>query len=368
MTIRDIQEIFETWAPRALAWDRDNVGLQVGSMEREVQKILVALDVTPEVIEEARSNEVELIVTHHPLLFRPPRTVTMDDRVGRMVIDLIQSDIALYSVHTNLDFSEKGVSFILAERLGLQNISVLKRTTNDLRKLVVFVPADYVEKLTAAVGAAGGGVIGKYDLCSFRLEGTGTFRPQEGSQPFAGKPGEFEKVSEVRLEMVVPRWRLNAVLAAMRGSHPYEEIAYDVYSLENETPSWGAGAIGLLPSEIRLKKFLKLVKEELHIPFVRYTGDDARKVHTVAVCGGSGADLTSEAIARGADAFVTADVRYHDFEAAQGRIALIDAGHYETEQLCVAALVQHLQRHQQSIKDQVRVFQSATITNPVHYS
>src|SRR5713226_8050714 len=229
MLVRDVEHILESWAPKEVAWERDNVGLQVGSHDKRVRKILVALDASEEIVLEAKKKNVDLVVTHHPLLFRPPKSITPSDRIGNIVLNLIQNDIALYSAHTNLDFAAGGVSFALAEQLGLKNITFLVNGQNYLRKIAVFVPTAYIEKVTEALSSAGAGVIGKYDHCSFRTEGTGTFRGGEDAKPFLGKIGNLEQVPEVRLEMIVPRWKVPEVVESMRSAHPYEEIAYDIY-------------------------------------------------------------------------------------------------------------------------------------------
>jgi len=367
MTVQDVQHIIESWAPREIAWERDNVGLQAGDPAHSVRRILVALDATPQVVEEARKKKVDLIVTHHPLLFRPLLSVTTRDRAGMIATQLVRNGIALYSAHTNLDFVPGGVSHALAERLGLKKIQVLSRMEGALKKVVAFVPQDYVDKVMEAMAAAGAGIIGKYDQCSFRLEGTGTFRAREGARPFLGEVGKFERVSEYRLEVVVPKWRMREALQAMRSAHPYEEIAYDVYPLDNELPEYGAGAYGELPAQMTLKGFLKRVKEELHAPMLRHVGDPNGRVRIVAVCGGSGGDLLETAVRVGAHVFVTAELKYHDFEAAQNRIALIDAGHFETEQFCVAALIRHLQQHVERTKEDVEILRALSMSNPIQY-
>lgn len=367
MLVRDVQHILEVWAPRETAWERDNVGLQVGDHEKRVRRILVALDVNDEVVSEAAKKKVDLVITHHPLLFRPPKSITPTDRVGKILLRLIQRDIALYAAHTNLDFTSGGVSFALAERLGLKNSTFLAARGKDLRKIAVFVPSEYVEKVAEAMASAGAGIIGKYDHCSFRLEGKGTFKGQEGSKPFVGEAGKVEEVNEVRLEMIVPMWKVEEVVRAMRDAHPYEEAAHDIYVLENENANYGAGAIGKLERAVSLRKFLRTVKEQLQVPALRFTGDPQQRIERVAVCGGSGSNLVAAAIRRKADVFVTADVKYHSFEAAQGKIALVDAGHFETEQPSLDVLIAHLQRHIDLKKEHVRVLKTSVNTNPVQY-
>ena len=367
MLVQDVQHIVELWAPTEIAWERDNVGLQVGSRDKQVQRILVALDVNDEVVLEAKRKNVDLVITHHPLLFRQPKSITPSDRVGKIIISLVQNDIALYAAHTNFDFTSGGVSFALAEALGLQQVTFLDRQQEGLRKIAVFVPPEHVERVAEAMAAAGAGVLGRYDHCSFRSEGTGTFRGGEGAKPFLGEAGKLEQVKEIRLEMIAPRWKTDEVVGAMRAAHPYEEVAYDIYVLENPSVQYGVGAIGALPGAVKLKKFLQVIKDKLGVSSLRFCGDEDQQVQTVAVCGGSGSDLIDVAVRRKADVFVTADVRYHAFEAARGRIALVDAGHFETEQPSLDRLVEHLQREIALRKERVEVVKTSVNTNPVHY-
>jgi len=342
MVVRDVHEILESWAPGEIAWERDNIGLQVGSMSRRVRKILVALDVTDEVVREAREKDIDLIISHHPLLFHPVRNVTLDDRVGRLVHRLAQSGIALYSAHTNLDFTRGGVSFALAGRLGLHDPDFLQKDQSVLKKIVVFVPADHADAVAAAMASAGAGKIGNYESCSFRVDGTGFFKPMAGAKPFIGATGRLEKVREVRLEMILPRWKLHDVVRGMRSAHPYEEIAYDAYDVSNISDSYGSGVIGELRKAMPLSKFLAHVERTLHVPGVRFAGRVRNRIKRVAACGGSGSNYLPAAIQRGADAFVTSDVPYHVFQECDDRISLIDAGHYETEQPIVAHVVEYL--------------------------
>jgi dinuclear metal center YbgI/SA1388 family protein len=367
MTVREIQDLIESWAPRQLAWERDNVGLQVGSPDNPVHGILVALDVTDRIIDEALRRRANLIVSHHPLLFHPVRSITGHDRVGRLIQRLVQSEIAVYSAHTNLDFATTGVSMELADRLGLQDVDVLSHAEQMLKKVVVFVPTDHVNAVMTAMAGAGGGTIGKYDQCTFQSVGTGTFRPSGQARPYIGQKGTLERVSEVRLEMVVPMPKLPSVLLAMRSAHPYEEIAFDVYALDNASPNQGAGAIGRLKRPLTLQEFLKQISRTLSIGALRYSGNPRTRIRSAAVCGGSGSDLISTAIGRHADAFVTADVKYHAFQEADGRIALIDAGHFETERPIVQRVAHYLQSNIALTSARIRVFSSTVMDNPVRY-
>jgi len=367
MLVKDIQKILESWAPPELALERDAVGLQVGSPDQRVRKILVALDVTKSVFEEARRTKTDLVISHHPLFFQPLRSLRDDDRVGELLLKLARHQISLYAAHTNLDFARSGVSSVLAERFGLTNLAVLRGQTEVYKKIAVYVPAGHVENVRGAMAHAGGGHIGNYDTCSFQTEGTGTFRGTADAVPFIGTVGVLERVREIRLEMLVPKWKVRSVVAAMRSAHPYEEVAYDVYNLANESHDCGAGIIGELQRPTTLKAFLGRVGRALHVPTLRFTGDLRQKVRCVAVCGGSGSDLLRCAVHQGGDTFVTSDVKYHAFEEAEGIIALVDAGHFETEVPVVRKLVDYLKNELAIRGRDVRVMASKQSRNPVKY-
>ncbi|HZY10585.1 MAG TPA: Nif3-like dinuclear metal center hexameric protein [Bacteroidota bacterium] len=362
MVVADVLEFLELWAPREIAWDRDNIGLQVGSLKKKVQNILVTLDVSEEVVNEAKRKNVDLIISHHPLIFHHLRCINGDEGIGRLIEVLIKNNIALCTTHTNLDSAHSGVSFELANRLDLQNIDFLSKNFRVQKKIVVFVPLEYSNKVMEAMASAGAGKIGDYELCSFSTEGSGTFIASKNSSPFIGKVGRLERVSEVRLEMILPSWKLNNVIQAMRMAHPYEEIAFDVYNLDNVSNEYGMGALGDLNRGMVLKKFLMKIKRDLKTPLLRFSGNLKKIIRRVAVCGGSGSDLLSTAIQRGADAFITADIKYHTFLQCDHRIALVDAGHYETEQPIVKKIVHYLRK-----RKAVRVFSSRSMANPVQY-
>lgn len=367
MIVRDIQRIIEAWAPKELAWERDNVGLQVGSPTKRVGRILVTLDVTDRVVLEARRMNADLIVSHHPLLFRPLAAIDTDERIGRLVAMLTRHNIALYSAHTNLDFASGGVSFSLAARLGLRSVEVLGRDQFVEKKIVVFVPPSHLDRVRSAMAAAGAGSIGHYDLCSFGAPGTGTFRPLKSARPYVGTRGTFERIEEIRLEMRAPAWKVAAVVAAMRSAHPYEEVAYDVYALADASPQHGAGAIGDLRPAMASGSFLAHVSRRLRIPVLRHRNGPRRRISRVAVCGGSGSDLMGVALRRGADAFITADISYHRFEATDGKMLLVDAGHYESELPVVKTMASTLATEIGRLGRKVRVVESSITTNPVDY-
>lgn len=365
LRVRDVGRILEAWAPRTLAWERDNVGLQIGDPDAAVRRILVALDATGTVAAEAVRRHTDLIVTHHPPLYRPLRSLDTSTAAGRMIAALVKHDCALYAAHTNLDAARGGTSHVLAETLGLRDIRPLAPRAGAMRKVITFAPPAAVETIAAAMVAAGAGTIGKYDACSFRTRGTGTFRGNAGTSPAVGRRERLEQVEEIRLEMVTEDDRLPAVLAALRKTHPYEEVAFDVMAVEGVRPATGMGATGTSTPALPAASFLRHVRKHLRADGMRHTRPVARTIRTVAVCGGAGSDLIGAAIAAGADAFVTADVSYHAFQEAEGRILLIDAGHYETEVPVVGAVVRHLRTALQDVRPAVTVTPSALRTSPI---
>jgi dinuclear metal center YbgI/SA1388 family protein len=349
LTVRDVTAALEDWAPAGSRLDFDRVGLQVGDPAGAVGSVLVALDLTPAVIEEAEAAGAGLIVTHHPLLFRPLERLVPDSLVPAMAYRLARAGIAYYAIHTNLDVAPAGVSFALAERLGLLDVRFLQRQRGRLVKLVTFVPESHLARVRQALAAAGAGHIGDYTECAFASGGTGYYRPGDEADPFSGEPGRLEHAAEMRLETEVPRWRLGPVLRALQEAHPYEEVAYDVFAMEQEHTRSGLGAVGDLEEAVPLERFLATVSERLAADALRYAGDPERPVRRIAVCGGSGSSLIGDAIAAGADAFVTADVTYHTFFEPLGadgspRLALIDAGHYETEWITESLIADRLAR------------------------
>jgi len=337
LSVSDVLNALESWTPSGMAQSWDNVGLQVGRPEKEVTSVLVALDLTPAIINEAREKGANLIITHHPLFFKPLKKLISHDLVSSMALTLAESGIALGAIHTNLDAARDGVSFRLAHDLGLTNVEFLTSLEGSLVKMVVFVPLEASDAVRDAIFAAGAGQIGRYSDCSFSHGGTGTFKPGQDTSPHIGQAsGPRESVNEVRLEVEVSRWALPRVLRAMRETHPYEEVAHDIIPLENRIKAAGLGAIGTLPSAVPLSDFLDVVSTALSNPALRFAGDETAMIQRVAVCGGSGSDFIGVAMQAGADAYVTADVTYHrffDVMKADGSfsMALINAGHYETE-------------------------------------
>ena len=366
MTCNEIIKYIEDWAPKEIAWQKDNVGLQVGSIERKLKNILLALELTDRVVDDAIKKECNLIITHHPLLFHPLKKIDLlKDKNSQLVEKLIKNDITLYSAHTNLDFTSGGVSSKLAEILNLKNIRFLAKSNSNQYKLIVFVPVAHVDKVSTAIFEAGGGIIGEYSHCSFRTEGTGTFKGSKKANPAFGKKETDEKVHEIKLEVLVNSWKLNSVVSAMLKSHPYEEAAYDVYPLENSNNNYGAGAIGELEESLPQDKFLTFISKQLKIKNFRYTEGRKKQIKKVAVCGGSGGELLHDAISSGADAFITADIKYHTFHDAWGEILLIDSGHYETEIHSLAEVKKRLSSFVASGNSNVKIFKYDGSTNPI---
>ena len=365
MKIKEFQREFEAIAPSAIAWKNDNVGLLVGRENDEIQNIVVALDLTMDVAKESKQKKANVIITHHPLLFHPVKNITSGSRVGEIVLYLIENKINLFAAHTNLDSVKWGVNFTLAKTLGLSEIEILSPLKESLVSISVFVPRDFVEKVADAMHSAGGGTFTKYDRCSFRVEGIGTFRGMNNANPFIGTVGEIENVKEIRLEMLVEQWKISAVVSAMLQAHPYEEVAYNINPLKNNNTGYGLGAIGILPQPMKQEAFLSLIKKKLGTTAVRYTGK-SKSIKRVAVCGGSGAELIRDAVSQHADAMVTADLKYHTFQDFEEKILLVDAGHYETEHIVLPVLAKRIKQILNQNRHSGKVYLTKQSTNPVH--
>jgi dinuclear metal center YbgI/SA1388 family protein len=324
---------------------------------------MVCIDVTHGVIAEAMARGCNMVVSHHPLIFGGLKRITPGNAAGGIIIKAIRDNISIYATHTNLDNIAQGVSFILASKLGILEPAVLKPRTETLRKLVTFSPLSHAGAVRDAIFGAGAGHIGNYDGCSFNSEGYGTFRALKGATPYVGEVGETHREEEVRIEAIFPSWLQKDVVAALLASHPYEEVAYDIYQLMNSNVQVGTGMIGMLPEALDAEAFLDHVKKTLHADHLRYAAGSKHKIQRVAVCGGSGAFLISDAMAAGADAYVTGDIKYHDFFRPEGRMLLVDAGHYETEQFAAELLQALLMKNFPNFA----VLISEQATNPVRY-
>ncbi|HEY8422538.1 MAG TPA: Nif3-like dinuclear metal center hexameric protein [Thermoclostridium sp.] len=338
---KDIISFLEQEAPLRLQEDYDNSGLQWGDPESFVQKVLVCLDFTQDALHDAVKNQVQMVISHHPVLFRPLKSVNTGTGKGAMLAGCIRSNISVYSMHTNFDIADNGLNDYLAKALGLQNITGLKAHCRDeLYKLVVFVPEDSLEKVQKAVFSAGAGWIGNYSDCSFSAKGSGTFRPQEGTNPYIGQAGVFETVTEFRLETVVPKAGLKDVIKSMLEAHPYEEVAYDIYRVEQYGHEYSLGKVGSLKDKLNADEFVSLVKEKLNVPYVRTVGNfPDKEIQKVAVfCGSFDGDVKAIKEKK-ADALITGDLKYHTAqELEEAGIFTVDAGHYHTEKLFVMAI------------------------------
>ena len=341
--VQDLLGLLHGLYPPDLAEEWDNVGLQVGDPTVPAERALIALDPSLAAVEAAIACGARALVTHHPLIFKPLRRMTPEDPVGRVVWAAARGNVAILSAHTNLDVATDGLNVWLAERLGLASTAPLQAMSGNLYKLVVYVPEGHEETVAEALFSGGAGQIGRYDECSFRSAGTGTFRPGAGTTPFVGTHGERARVAELRLETVVPQRRLSRVLEKLLKAHPYEEVAYDLLPLANQLPDTGLGRIGRLEAAVSLKAFAAQVREALDCRSLRLVGGEERTVSKIAVCGGSGASLIPEAQRRGADVLVTGDIKYHEARLAEDLgLALIDAGHFATERLAVEGLAARL--------------------------
>ncbi len=363
MIIADIIRQIETTAPLPLQEEYDNAGLLTGDPAWECRGALCTLDVTPAVVEEAVARGCNCIVAHHPLIFRGLKKLTGRGLVERAVIMAIKADIAIYAAHTNLDNVIQGVNGKIADKLGLSGRSVLMPQKGTLRKLFTFVPADHLEKVRNALFQAGGGHISDYSECSFTSEGRGTFRPGPGTNPYVGKQGLRQEESEVKLELILPAHLEHSLLQALFAAHPYEEVAYDLVPLLNAHAETGSGLVGKLSQGVGEKEFLDLLMSRFGLQMLRHTEFTGRPISRVALCGGAGSFLISKALSLEADAFVTADLKYHEFFGAEGRMLVCDIGHYESEQFTTELLIEILLQKFPTFA----ILKSEIKTNPVRY-
>jgi dinuclear metal center YbgI/SA1388 family protein len=362
-TIRQITSYLETIAPPQLQESYDNAGLLTGNVNDQLNGILLTLDCTEEVVEEAIRLGCNLIVAHHPIIFKGLKSITGKNYVERTIIKAIKNDIAIFASHTNLDSVSHGVNYKISQKIGLQNTSILAPKSGILKKLVVFVPKENTDELLEALHKAGAGNIGKYSHCSFRSAGKGRFKPGEEADPHIGKANKLEEVEEEKLELIVPANVEQQVLKAMLKAHPYEEVAHFVTTLDNQYQEVGSGMIGDLPEPMEPKEFLLHLKEKMQLQCIRHTPLISKKVQKVALCGGSGSFLLKDAIRRGADAFVTADFKYHEFFDAEGKLVIADIGHYESEIFTKELFFEILSEKFANIA----VNFSKIVTNPVSY-
>ena len=344
INLAELIDVFDTIAPADLADEGDPIGLQIGDTKSEIRKICVAVDTTPSVISLAIEKNADVLVTHHPLIYTPLKSVTADNSVARRIIQLIHSNTALFVMHSNYDIVPNGINDVLAKLLGVNNAEPLTiRKQFNFYKISVFVPEEAVEKVRNAMADAGAGRIGQYTHCSFRTPGTGSFVPLSTAQPYIGSAGKLEEVEEYRLEMICAEPWLEYVLEEMLDKHPYDEVAYDLYELANEPLVYGYGRVGTIEKEMTLQDFADCVAKNLGLKYTKVIGDPEKLIKRVAMCGGSGSSLFKDAIGSDADVYITGDTKHHDMLDADAMgLAMIDAGHFETEKPGVMMLAERL--------------------------
>jgi dinuclear metal center YbgI/SA1388 family protein len=363
MKISAVISFLESIANPALQEKYDNAGLIIGDSNRECTGILVCLDSTEEVIKEAISKKCNLVIAHHPIVFSGLKRINGKNYVEKTVITAIKNDVAVYAIHTNLDNTIDGVNGRIAEMLELENITVLSEKPDTLKKLYTFVPADHAEAVRNAIFMAGAGHIGNYSECSFNTEGTGTFKGEEGTNPYVGESGTRHYEKEMRIETIFPSHMENKIIQALVMAHPYEEVAYDVVSLANAHSETGSGIVGNLSEPVDEINFLTRIKEIFQVPVIRHTELIGEPVERVAVCGGAGSFLISKALAAGAQVYITADIKYHEFFDANDRMVIADIGHFESEQFTINLLQELLEEKFPNFA----VLKTEVDTNPVHY-
>ena len=363
MKLRELCDKLEAWAPLAYQEGYDNSGLIVGDPNRDVTGVLVSLDAIEDVVEEAIQNQCNVIVSHHPIVFKGLKSLTGKNYVERTVLKAIKNDIALYALHTNLDNIHTGVSKKMADRLGLVNTRVLAPKRGFLKKLITYVPKQDAEMVRNALFDAGAGKLGAYSECAFSAEGIGTFKGSEASNPVIGEKEVREHVTEERIELIFPSIIESKLLSTLKSAHPYEEVAYQVISLDNTNPFVGSGMIGALKEPILDVDFLNLTKENLKTDCIRHTKLPNKKIKKVALCGGSGSFLLGDAKQAGADIFITSDFKYHEFFDAEKSIVIADIGHYESEQYTIDLIADFLRKN----FPRFAVHLSKVNTNPINY-
>ncbi len=363
MKIKDITNYLESIVPLSYQESYDNTGFITGNKDIELTGVLITLDSTEEVVEEAIRKNANLIIAHHPIIFKGLKKITGSNYIERTVIKAIKNDIAIYAVHTNLDNIITGVNSVLCDKLKLKNCRILKPVTNELRKLATFVPINHADTVRNALFKAGAGHIGNYDNCSFNSTGSGTFKAGENTNPFAGEKHKVHFEEEVRIETVYPKAIEHQIIHALTKAHPYEEVAYDIYPIENRYEKAGAGMIGETENPTDVLSFLKEIKKALNAKVIRHTNLSDKPIEKVALCGGAGSFLLNEAIRQKADIFISGDFKYHEFFDADNKIVIVDAGHYETEQFTKELIYDTLKKKFNNFA----CFLSKINTNPINY-
>jgi len=362
MIISEITSFLETIAPPSLQESYDNAGLICGNSNWECTGALICLDSIESVVDEAIANKCNLIIAHHPIVFSGLKKINGKNYIERTLIKAIKNDIAIYAIHTNLDNVYNGVNARICDKLGIENRSILVPKQN-IKKLSTFCPNDEVETLKNALFETGAGAIGKYSECSFSTEGSGTYKPNDGANPSSGEVGIRSNAAETKIEVIFPSYLERSLIANLKKAHSYEEVAYDIVSLDNSNQQIGSGMIGDLPQPMALMDFLERVKKEMNANVIRYTAPVKKEVQRIAVCGGSGAGFLGAAIGQNADVFVTADFKYHQFFDADQSIVIADIGHFESEQFTSYLLHELLSQKFPTFA----LLLTKTITNPINY-
>ena len=361
--IKDVLTHLEDFAPLAYQEEYDNSGLLTGDSNQDLTGILICIDSTEDVIEEAIMCQCNLVIAHHPIIFRGIRKLTGAGYVERVIIKAIRNGIAIYAIHTNLDNIRQGVNRKICDMLSLQNVTVLQPKQDKLMKLVTFTPVDHRDQVLEALHQAGAGNIGKYEKCSFRVEGMGRFMPGKEANPFIGEKEHLEEVCEERIEVIFPSHKKDRILDMLNSAHPYEEVAYYLQELANDSGEVGSGMAGFLEHEMKPVDFLRFLKDRMKLNMVRYTAPDNLLIRKIGVCGGAGAFLLKKALQSGAQAFITADIKYHDFFETEGKLMLVDVGHYESEQFTKELIYDLLSKKFSNIALRL----SEVNTNPIRY-
>ena len=363
MKLNAIIDVLEEFAPKSLAEEYDNSGLQIGDPAMEIKGVMISLDCTEAVINEAIQKGCNVIISHHPLIFSGLKKISSNHYTGRAILNAIKNDVAVYSIHTNLDNISYGVNLSICRKLNLEKCSILKPKNKMLKKLYTFCPESHIELVRTALFKAGCGNIGDYDSCSFNTSGYGTFKPNAKATPFSGSKNKLNEEKEIRIETVFPAYAEKKVVEALKRTHPYEEVAFDIITLENISDKIGSGMIGELPVTVPEMDFLHIIKKEFSADGIRYTKLRGKNIKKVSVCGGSGSFLLKDAISAGADIFISADFKYHQFFDAEDKIIIVDIGHYESEQF-VTNIIYNL------LKEKFSTFAASLSkidTNPVNY-
>ena len=363
MTVQEIISELNAWAPPSYQESYDNASLITGQNHTIVKGILITLDCTEAIVGEAIEKGCNMIVAHHPIIFQGLKTLTGKSYVERTVIKAIKNDIAIYTIHTNLDNIYTGVNKKICDTIGLDRCKILSPKKNTLCKLVTFAPYEHADDVIESIFNAGAGQVGNYDQCSYQIEGIGTFRPNDKANPYLGQKGQTQKEKEKRIEIILPKHLQSNILKALKSTHPYEEVAYYFTDLTNENQEVGSGMIGQLPNEMNPTEFLQLLKTKFQLSVIKHTKVHKDKIKNIAVCGGSGSFLLKKAIAREADVFVSSDFKYHEYFDTNDQILIADIGHYESEVFTKELIYEFLNEKIANIA----VNLSERGTNPIKY-